>query len=176
MWQYNNANELYHYGIKGMRWGVRRYANKNGKLNAEGRRRYGVNSVQDWKKRKKEMSSAYNKLYSKTSKRYDLDKYESYANTERKVNRQRREITKKLFGDNVEPLVETYANDIYKERRSKAEAYVDKRMKKDFGVSYDAWTKEKDTRDAIILGTTMMAALGYMAYRGVKTMKGRSHV
>lgn len=31
---------LYHYGIKGMRWGVRRYQNKDGTLTAAGKRRY----------------------------------------------------------------------------------------------------------------------------------------
>lgn len=32
--------ELYHWGIKGMRWGVRRYQNKDGSLTAAGRKRY----------------------------------------------------------------------------------------------------------------------------------------
>lgn len=32
-------NELLHYGVKGMRWGVRRYQNKDGTLNAYGQRR-----------------------------------------------------------------------------------------------------------------------------------------
>lgn len=32
--------ELYHHGIKGMRWGVRRYQNKNGTLTAAGKKRY----------------------------------------------------------------------------------------------------------------------------------------
>ena len=30
MWTYNYANELYHHGIKGMRWGHRRYQNSDG--------------------------------------------------------------------------------------------------------------------------------------------------
>ena len=32
-------NELYHYGVKGMKWGVRRYQNKDGSLTAVGRKR-----------------------------------------------------------------------------------------------------------------------------------------
>lgn len=34
-------NELYHWGIKGMKWGVRRYQNKDGTLTAAGRKHYG---------------------------------------------------------------------------------------------------------------------------------------
>ena len=35
-------NELYHHGIKGMKWGVRRYQNPDGSLTAAGKARYNI--------------------------------------------------------------------------------------------------------------------------------------
>ena len=36
------SEELYHWGIKGQKWGVRRYQNPDGTLTAAGRKRYGA--------------------------------------------------------------------------------------------------------------------------------------
>ena len=38
MWEYNHTNELYHFGIKGQKWGVRRYQNADGTLTPAGKR------------------------------------------------------------------------------------------------------------------------------------------
>ena len=35
-----NINELYHHGIKGQKWGVRRFQNKDGSLTSAGKQRY----------------------------------------------------------------------------------------------------------------------------------------
>lgn len=43
MWEYNHFDEMYHAGIKGMKWGVRRFQNKDGSLTDAGRRRYKDN-------------------------------------------------------------------------------------------------------------------------------------
>ena len=46
-------NELYHFGIKGQRWGIRRYQNPDGSLTAKGKRRIT------------KITNALNKKYSK---------------------------------------------------------------------------------------------------------------
>ena len=44
-------NELYHFGIKGMKWGVRRYQNKDGSLTAAGKKRQAsANKHEDYTK------------------------------------------------------------------------------------------------------------------------------
>lgn len=45
-----NADELKHYGIKGMKWGVRRFQNKDGSLTADGRKRYSGDNLKDIQK------------------------------------------------------------------------------------------------------------------------------
>lgn len=41
---YLTHSELYHHGVKGMKWGVHRYTNADGSLNEAGKKRYRINS------------------------------------------------------------------------------------------------------------------------------------
>lgn len=45
-------NELYHWGKKGMKWGVRRYQNKDGTLTEAGKRRYARDQRENAGKKK----------------------------------------------------------------------------------------------------------------------------
>lgn len=64
MWQYNYTDDyICHYGIKGMRWGVRRYQNEDGSLTPAGIKRYATKGyAEDAYKQNKSVAG---KLYDK---------------------------------------------------------------------------------------------------------------
>lgn len=57
------VTELYHHGVKGMKWGVRRYQNKDGTLTKEGKEHYTYqNRARRAAKTKPDMDRLYNTL------------------------------------------------------------------------------------------------------------------
>lgn len=65
--------ELYHHGIKGQRWGVRRFQNKDGSLTPAGKKR--VTNTELRKERKDIEEKEYKKLY----KQYGINEKEIRA-------------------------------------------------------------------------------------------------
>lgn len=45
-------NQIWHWGVKGMKWGVRRYQNANGSLTDAGKKRYDRDATTNDKKKK----------------------------------------------------------------------------------------------------------------------------
>ena len=74
MWEYNNLNELYHYGILGMRWGVRRFQRKDGRLTPRGKKRRMSQDAVDAKKlSKKKLYEMSNDEIKTLNKRKQLE-------------------------------------------------------------------------------------------------------
>ena len=78
-WICTRQNELTHHGIKGMKWGIRRFQNKDGSLTPAGRRRYddGINDKQydkaDVKKQTKSNEKTYKIPKNKSLHRLQLE-------------------------------------------------------------------------------------------------------
>lgn len=77
MYTWTNGTELYHFGIKGQKWGVRRYQNEDGTLTAAGKARY-MNSDGSYNKRGQKRMDKFEKYRKRTSNklsnRIDADK------------------------------------------------------------------------------------------------------
>lgn len=73
MWKFQYSDELFHYGIKGMKWGVRRYQNTDGTLTAAGKKRRSKddNDISNKRKLSKKSSKGI-ELQDKKQKRTDI--------------------------------------------------------------------------------------------------------
>ena len=70
-------NELYHFGIKGKKWGVRRYQNHDGTLTAAGKKRYARDAIE----------KEFNKYDSSTGTYYKNSKKNGRSDLEFDANR-----------------------------------------------------------------------------------------
>lgn len=110
---YNNQNrELYHYGVKGMKWGVRRYQNEDGSLTSAGRKHY--KNVEHPKR-----NNRRSKYLAKRSLTYEKSKKALNLSNHKKSSRfLKLEQKYKSKGMNDEEAA------VYAYRREKAEKYV----------------------------------------------------
>ena len=73
-------NELYHFGIKGMKWGVRRYQNKDGSLTSKGKKRYSDDYKESRNISKKSVRAMSNAELRKINERKRLEQEYSRLN------------------------------------------------------------------------------------------------
>jgi hypothetical protein len=113
--------ELYHYGILGMKWGIRRYQNEDGSLTPAGRKRYGSKEVAEVDKKMQEISQKNLKA------RYDF----KYA-----INR--KENDRKALADEMLKIVERKYPD-YKEKI---------KARDELAKQFDSWVLAHESGEA----------------------------
>lgn len=77
-----NNTELYHHGVKGQRWGVRRYQNKDGSLTSYGKNRYAkeLAKLEAEKERVRQQEQTAKKMKKLDDMRKDIDERKKALN------------------------------------------------------------------------------------------------
>lgn len=149
--------ELYHWGIKGMKWGVRRYQNKDGSLTPAGKKRKAKLEAElkqlggkkkDHSTATKSVSEMTNKELQKYTARMQLEK--NYYDAQNQLNNAKpkqvskgQKIVEKLLNDAVIPAVSNSA-------RSYLDSYLSKTLglnSKDAKNTLDKLKKEYEELD-----------------------------
>ncbi len=185
---YLQINELYHWGVKGMKWGIRRYTNEDGSLTKEGQTRY--NEIDEEKK----TSDLYDKMVSKSAHKYydwvdngrdydDLDP-KSKKKVDRMYNEYRNDFNKfadvrdKMIGkhEDAQKMIdagETYYKDLDPEILNQI-IDEDNKQIEETNRKIQAEIDRKKTMTANALGTAVIAGvLGAGAYLNFKKKKNK---
>lgn len=158
------ASELYHHGIKGQKWGIRKYQNEDGSLTAAGRKRYGVgeritNAFRNIRK------ASEGKGYSATEVEKNYDRRAKLAASDYKLARQ---AAKQQLREDKRELGSQAAKENYRENIRKArDKYNDDQTK----ASLKLGKEYGDVRTSSIVGDGLRwAAAGFITTAAGKAL------
>lgn len=143
-----NENMFAHYGIRGMKWGVRRYQNKDGSLTPAGRKRYSddgqtktpskTNTTKTSSSSKKSVSEMSDDELNRAVRRLQLEQQYRNLNPQ-KVSAGKRFVDK-VVKDVIVPAATTTARNTL---QTVMKRELDRILKFDTGNNYDR-DKKKD--------------------------------
>lgn len=107
------TDELYHYGIKGMHWGVRRYQNPDGSLTSSGRAHY-TDEVSKLKKKSSKLRDKAKK-YEKKSSRW-------YRTKEGHVKYNKKKARKMVKADKIDEKISDIQNTLLSSNKKNIES------------------------------------------------------
>lgn len=189
---YYEEDSLIHYGIKGMKWGVRRFQKKDGTLTSAGKKRYSEDVQRAQKKydaAKKELSKA-NADYNKATLGgllYDQKAIDNLAAAGRKANALRYDLKdSKIYdrikdrpkNDRTKKLEQKYRDEGMTEREATVAAYKRQRTEKvlvgalavaaTVAVAYAAKRHYDNTVDKIINPDELLHNISDKSNRGIE--------
>lgn len=139
-------NTLIHYGIRGMKWGVRRYQNKDGSLTAAGKKRYSgdggnagtTKSTTSSSSGRKKVSEMTDDELNRAVRRLQLEQQYRQLNPEKISAGQK--FVNKVANDVLIPAATTVARNAVQKVMQDA---VSKALKTDIKIDNDNKKKDK---------------------------------
>ena len=129
-----SEDELYHHGIKGMKWGVRRFQNEDGSLTNAGKSRYATveEAKAAYKKAKKVTSDNYNRATNGGYGRFTItkDQRKNYSRDVQAYNNSLAARTRAIYDYKIAKAQQKGKNDKVANLRVKQELEVNKQKKR----------------------------------------------
>jgi len=156
---YEKSSYLSHHGVLGMKWGVRRYQNKDGSLTSAGIKRYGSS-------KKTRTPKQYSKLLTDHGTARSVASYNIGRITQQQTNIRRYPFSSKLQKEEANAKLEVQ-KDYYKKVIEKADAEIKKISKEASSKGYEI--SEKQVRKNINAGKDYVS-LGVLSGLNIATI------
>ena len=162
-----NEEFLMHHGIKGMRWGVRRFQNKDGSLTPAGKKRYDVDiegakrNLEKAKQAEKQAKRDYNRASLSYNYNTTYKAAKKYTDRMMKTEWAKQDLRSEQIKQKLNAEQKAKSN----HRLKLEQGYLDKGMTKE-EAAVAAYKRERTEKIiAVTAGLTVAAAASYVAYK-----------